>query len=178
MTLPIWLTAITPASWTITLPISYVIDTLALLVALRIANRHQGDYSDLPAWSGFFKRFTDQFDRYKSAIWRTWLYGLLCWLLSTLLMLAPSMLSISAGDDNQWLLSVSDALLANPFSNIFALAWAAICVLAGVALIYATNRHLSLRKTEMTVAERSKTALYIALFTAPYIFLIPYHVFA
>lgn len=72
-----------------------------------------------------------------------------------------------------WAEHVTDPVSANPFSSVPALFFTAAGVAAAGWVIYTLDMRLSLRKLDLSRAERRRLALDLAVFTAPYLMLVP-----
>ncbi len=77
-------------------------------------------------------------------------------------------------DDISYFDDMGRAIAMNPFSNILALIVVVVAVLISGYFIYLFNYTFSFKKLDyLSNSQRKKLALYLALFTMPYTFLIP-----
>ena len=100
-----------------------------------------------------------------------WLGGFLADIIGTLGMAAV----LFVGSDNDWFYHNIHAPLAyiSPFESPWALLWGVSCLLISAVCIYLFNSRFCLRKADLTDVERKRTALALAVITAPYTFLLP-----
>ena len=105
-------------------------------------------------------RLPEKFKLWRRSIWMVWLLGLLCDAAGALLVAGLYFL-VEGG--------VTARTMLFPGATLYALPGVA---LAGV-LLYWLNRLLSFRKTGLEKRQLHKLCLAIALFTAPYLMLIP-----
>ncbi len=61
----------------------------------------------------------------------------------------------------------------NPFANITSILVTLVAIVIAAILIYFLNYILSFNKVDIADKDKKKIALYLAIFTAPYTFLIP-----
>lgn len=108
----------------------------------------------------------------KSILWNTF-YGFLAYIIAAALFSCTLMIKEGSGINNWLITNITSPLTLNPFSNIFALLYAAIVIAITGLLLYVANRGISFRKTELNELGAKKVSFYLALFTAPYIVLIP-----
>ncbi len=64
-------------------------------------------------------------------------------------------------------------IFMNPFNSVASFLTVAIAIVVAALLIYILNYKLSFTKIEINDKQKKKIALYLAIFTAPYTFLIP-----
>ena len=147
---PIWLLIWFPLLWIILIPANYAIDYLVLHLSLK-GNKDQKTICGENTWkiclTGFFSDFVG----------------------STLLFLVMLL-----GGENapQWLQEVGPALNMNPFRTIEAFLITTGTVAISAVVIYLLDGYV-LRKAGLTKKQVRKSALYLAAFTAPYLFFIP-----
>lgn len=144
--LPIWMMAMVPPLVFISLGLSYAIDTLVLRIS---GKKLTGDGRAL----------------WKSSILRVWLLGFAADFIGSVWMFLPAL--------TNWSTDFVNAVMLNPFSHPVGLAWTIIGVLISGVLIYVFDLKFGLKKAELADEQRKKAALWLAVFTAPYLFLIP-----
>lgn len=155
---PIYMLALFPQVWLVVLPFNFVVDSIVLLVFLKVV----GHQSPFAIW--------------KKSIIRVWLLGfladVLCAVLLTLIAVGASVFESKVF----WSKGFDDVLFAfmmNPYSNVFSFAVTALCIALGGWLIYFFNKNLSFRKTDLDPATIKKAALTLAIVTAPYLLSLP-----
>lgn len=146
---PFWLLCMLPFAWLFVLPANFVIDLAVLCLALKCM------------------RTPDVWKTAKQAIVRVWLLGFAADFIGTAGMLFANFLEARGVLDADFLY----ALDYNPFTDPTALVWAAACVLLSAGCIYGFNRRFALKALDP--ARRKTAALALAVFTAPYFFLLP-----
>jgi hypothetical protein len=138
-------------SWLIILPANFLIDLLVYYFSLRhlqIENRKEFLFP---------------------TVWKIWGFGFLSDLLGCLLLLGIYLLSSLTPS----LDAMNQGLVWNPFMNVFSFLLTAGSVLAAGYLIYFFNHKYSFNKIGMNEMQKHKTSIYLAVFTAPYVLLIP-----
>ncbi len=66
-----------------------------------------------------------------------------------------------------------DNIFMNPFNSVASFLIVALAIIVAAFLIYILNYTFSFNKVDMNDKHKKKLALYLAIFTAPYTFLIP-----
>lgn len=154
---PIWFLLLFPISWLIVIPANFVIDLLALLLAMKLL------------------RMPDIWKNLKSAVVKSWLSGFAADLVGG----GAMFLGALAGEFlpspvRQWVYhNITEAVMLNPFSSVGGFLWTAGCVALAGGVIYLLNLKFCLKKTTLTLAQKRKLALAMALVTAPYLFFLP-----
>lgn len=69
--------------------------------------------------------------------------------------------------------TISYALLFNPFDHILAFVMIVLVIAGCGVLIYWVNLKISFKKLDCAMNMKKKIALYLAVLTAPYLFLLP-----
>ncbi len=152
---PIWLMVLIPPIILIVIPANFIIDSLVLLLGLKILN------------------ITDKFKNYKKCILKVWIFGFLADIIGSLLLFATQFLGFSSFlSDN-----LIEPLMWNPFSNLLALLYAIIVIVLCGFLIYKVNYRFSFKKTDLNDTQKRFVSLLLALITAPYLFLLPTSLF-
>lgn len=147
---PLWFLLAFPPMWVIVLPVNFVIDSLVLLLCLKI------------------NKIVDTKLVYKKTILMVWIFGFLADIAGGGLMMT-SQIHLS----DWWYQNITNTLVFNPFTNIysFLLAFAAV-ILSGVC-IYLLNLRISFKKIDLDFSKKRILALLIAVITSPWIFLFP-----
>lgn len=105
---------------------------------------------------------------YKKSIVKVWLYGFLADILGTVV-LVP-FITINIGSD--YFFKIQNAIVMNPFSNVVAFIVVCLAVCVAGRFIYFFNKRV-FRKSDLTKDEQRLVARNVAIFTAPYLFLMP-----
>lgn len=154
---PLWFLLLVPISWLIVIPANFVIDLLALLLAMKLL------------------RMPDIGKNLKSAVLKSWLAGFAADLIGG----GAMFLSVLAGEFlpgpvRSWVYhNITEAVMVNPFSSVGGFLWTAVCVALAGGIIYLLNLKFCLKKTTLSLAQKRKLALAMALVTAPYLFFLP-----
>jgi hypothetical protein len=148
---PIFFLLLVPISWIYVLPVNFAIDSLVLLLSM------------------YVQKQTDIKGKWKISILKVWGLGFLSDIIGCLL-LFPSL--FFSGYSN-WIGDVATKVIVNPFQNFLSLLLVMLAVAIAGYFIYMFNWKYSFAKTDMPEENKKKIALYLALFTAPYILLIP-----
>lgn len=154
---PLWFLLLVPISWLIVIPANFVIDLLALLLAMKLL------------------RMPDIGKNLKSAVLKSWIAGFAADLVGG----GAMFLSVLAGEFlpgpvRSWVYhNITEAVMVNPFSSVGGFLWTAVCVALAGGIIYLLNLKFCLKKTTLSLAQKRKLALAMALVTAPYLFFLP-----
>lgn len=154
---PLWFLLLVPISWLIVIPANFVIDLLALLLAMKLL------------------RMPDIWKNLKSAVLKSWIAGFAADLVGG----GAMFLSVLAGEFlpgpvRSWVYqNITEAVMVNPFSSVGGFLWTAVCVALAGGIIYLLNLKFCLKKTTLSLAQKRKLALAMALVTAPYLFFVP-----
>ena len=146
---PIWLLVLYPPILLFVIPANFIVDYLVL----RIGAKHLQieNYKEIA----------------KKAIIKTWLFGFLADIIGGIIMF------IFNGFGEFGFIKFANAVMYNPFSRVDALLAVILCVLITAVLIYFFNLRFSFNNLDMETAKAKRLALYLAIFTAPYLFLLP-----
>ena len=151
---PIWMLIFIPVIWLVVLPANFIIDSLVVLVSLKIMGE------------------TEIFSVYKSIILKVWLLGFLADILGSALLFFSQL-----GYSHTWYEYIQGPVAYNPLDNIFSLLYVLIVVVIAGAAIYFLNLRFSFKKTQLGHKKRRAVSLALAIITAPYLFLVPMQVF-
>ncbi|MDD3303843.1 MAG: hypothetical protein PHP54_02905 [Clostridia bacterium] len=147
---PIWFLILFPIVWLIVLPANFIIDTIVILLALKLL------------------KVTNLKETYKKTIIKVWLFGFIADFIGALLLIAIQFISTGT-----FMSDVVAALAYNPFTNIYALLITILAIIISAIAIYLFNVKISLKKVDLEVKTKKKIALALSIFTAPYLFLYP-----
>ncbi|MCI7326150.1 hypothetical protein ACQQ9V_07710 [Hornefia butyriciproducens] len=148
---PIWFLMLMP-SWQSLLifPVNYIIDTAVTFFTLPKSEKR---------WS-FCKRHT----------WKVFIAGLATDLAGGLLLFPAVPV---AGDTGiEWVDDAMIAIYGNPFSDYVALAVCSAAIIVAAFLTYLIDKRIFL-KAGLTIRQAKKSAIILAVITAPYLFLFP-----
>jgi hypothetical protein len=154
--LPIWLLIWFPSwLWLIVIPANWLIDWLVTRYALK----HAGD--------------TAYVSRSMRLSWKICLAGFISDFVGSLILLGTMYLLGAIGGD---LHAIEFGLNWNPFSNIFSVLIILAAILVSAICIYHLDKRI-LGKENLTTDQAKKTALTLAVVTAPYLYLLPASLF-
>ena len=158
--LPIWLLVWWPSFlWIIIIPLNYVIDRGVFTLS---AKKQKPDLENK-----FFRKHT----------WKLWLFGFLSDFIGSILLLSPLFIEppkeIRGNYNKSAFGRFMNAIQFNPFSYFPAFAYTVFAVLVAGAFIFLFDK-MVLNKTGSLTREQAKSiALKMAIFTAPYLYLVP-----
>ena len=154
---PIWLLWFSPLCWILVLPANYYLDFLVILLTLKYLNVENS------------KEYT------KEVIMKVWLFGFLADIIGTFLMFLPNLIDLDSTTaiGRWWYDNLIYSVCYDPFSNFGGFLWIAFCLLVSGFLIYFFNRKISLKKSSLPLKEQKTVCLSLAIFTTPYLFLLP-----
>ena len=150
--LPTWL-------WLIMLLANYVIDRAVFTIC--------GKKQNPELTKQFFRKHT----------WKLWLFGFLSDFIGSLLLLIPLLIppteEIAKHYNQTYFGKFMNALQFNAFSNVGALFYTLFAVAVAGLLIYVFDKRVLFKTGQFTKQQANKIALFMAIFTAPYLYLIP-----
>lgn len=147
---PIWLLVwIWPLAWIIIIPLNFLWDLFILWIS--------------------FKKNQVETSTIKKVILRTWLMGFVSDFIGAILMYMILFLPFQS---DAWY-DFTYALFYDPFSNILSFITITLCVILTGCIIYFFNSKFCLKKANLTKEQLHKTALNLAIFTAPYLLYLP-----
>jgi len=148
---PVFFLFLFPVSWIAILPINFLIDFLVFDVSMR------------------HLKIADRKHLFFPAAWKIWGFGFL----SDLIGCAVLFVLYLIGTSIPIFYDVIRGIAWNPYSNVVSLLLTVISIFTAGCLIYFFNKKYSLKKTEMNEIQKQQIALYLAIFTSPYVLLIP-----
>jgi len=167
MLFPIWMLTFMPSMWLIALPVNFVVDSAVLLIMLTVLARRRGEVGFKP-WGDWAR-----------SVFLTWIFGFISDLVAAGFVffwgVGPTLIM---GDQTPfgawWSRNVAEPIMANPFESIFSVLFVLMSIGLGGLLIYFLNKNMSLRLTRsLDVPEIKRTALVLAIVTAPWTMLLP-----
>lgn len=148
--LPLWLIIFLPSYlWLVLIPLNYLIDRVVLKWSLK----------DMPDKGFFCRKHT----------WKVCLAGFFSDFVGAAIMLAISMYS---GEHSEKLYDIGHAVMFNPFSSLPGFLIVAACIAISAVCIYLIDKRI-LRKAGLDTEQVKKSALRLAIITAPYLYLFP-----
>lgn len=151
---PLWLLVWFPSwYWILLIPLNYIVDTLVTWLSLR----KQDAVADRKS---FCLKHT----------WKLCLAGFVSDFIGSLILLGVEALTyVFSGPA---IMKISNGILMNPFENIWSLLICIVAVAASGFAIFLLDRWI-LKKAGLAVEQAKKTAMWLAIITAPYLFLVP-----
>ena len=146
--IPTWL-------WLVLIPANYLIDRIVLKWSL----------GDMPDKGLFCRKHT----------WKICLAGFLSDFLGALVMFSVYIIGVMIEDGaeaSKWLEELQMGVGFNPFSNLLSLIVVIFAIAVAGAIIYLLDR-LILKRAGLDALQAKKSALRLAIITAPYLFLFP-----
>jgi hypothetical protein len=152
--LPIWLLIFFPSwLWLLLIPANYLIDRIVLMWSL----------GDMPE-KGLFCRNHN---------WKICLAGFASDYAGAILLFAFNQLMFGMNDDvNSFISKAADGLMLNPFSNVLSLVIVIAAIVLSAVCIYKLDKSI-LTKAGLDIDQAKKSAIKLAIITAPYVYLIP-----
>ena len=152
--LPIWLLIFFPSwLWLLLIPANYLIDRIVLRWSL----------GDMPE-KGLFCRNHN---------WKICLAGFASDYAGAILLFALNQLMFGMNDDvNSFISKAADGLMLNPFSNVLSLVIVIAAIVLSTVCIYKLDKSI-LTKAGLDIDQAKKSAIRLAIITAPYVYLIP-----
>ena len=156
--LPFWVLIFVPSwLWLILIPLNYLLDRIVLRWSL----------GDMPDRGLFCRRHT----------WKLCLVGFMGDIIGAVFMVAALFLTALPGalhenTEHPFLDKITYGVGFNPFSNILSLIIVLAAIFLAGLIIYLIDKAV-LKKVGLSLEQAKKSALRIALITAPYLFLFP-----
>ena len=153
--LPIWILVFWPSwLWLILIPANYLIDRIVLRWSL----------GDMPEKGGFCRRHT----------WKVCIAGFVADGVGALLLFAVFMFSAVVEETKvgEIFQDIAYGVGFNPFSDILAFLVVVAAVLVAMLLIYLLDRWI-LKRAGLDMEQVKKSAIRLAVITAPYLFFFP-----
>lgn len=156
---PLWLLWIFPVTWIVVLPANLLFDLLVLSLSMRCL------------------KLEGRKEIAKKAVLKVWVSGFVSDFIGTAVMvsavLIDSFLDYQSPSGAWWYENMTNAVALNPFETLPAFLWSVACILISGICIYQLNFRLALKKAVPDTSVRKKLSLSLAVFTAPYLFLLP-----
>jgi hypothetical protein len=147
---PIWFLLIFPITWIIVLPANFIIDSIVLLITIKLLKR------------------ADIKENYKKTILKVWMFGFLSDFIGAGILFLTQM-----PNGDWWYEYISSPVSYNPFDNLYSLSCVFIAIIASGIAIYLFNVKISFKTLNYDLKTKKVIALSLAIFTAPYILLMP-----
>ncbi len=152
---PIWFIWLIPPVIALALVGNFLIDSGVILLGLAIFK--------ISAATGLTKK-----EIYKKTILKVWLFGFLADIIATIPLVLILIIQFMPMPDEAY-----QALAMNPFSNVWALIIIISCMILASVLIFIFNYNISLKGVIKERVLRAKLAVFLAVITTPWTFLIP-----
>lgn len=146
---PVWFLILWPPMWLLVLPVNFGIDTLVLYIANRVMGLGQ------------FKEV------FKRTILKIWLFGFLADIVGGVLLFGITTLDPASFSNPQWISDLTRDISYQPYQQPLAIVITVACLIVSGVLIYLLNRHFSFNTIEITLKQKRRLSLVIAIFTAP-----------
>lgn len=144
---PIWILLIaSPLVWLMILPTNFLIDTLVLIIVCNI-----------------FK-IKNIITVYKRSILKMLIYGIIADLVGGSILLCAAKINPNGVFNN---------VTSNPFDSWITVVYISICIIITAVLTYLFNYKMTFKDLKINDDKKRKIALFIAIFTAPYLFFYP-----
>ena len=152
--MPIWLLLFFPSwLWLLLVPANYLIDRIVLRWSL----------GDMPEKGQFCR----------SHNWKICLAGFASDFAGAFIMYLISIILVGwGGDGTSFFEKAGDAMMFNPFKNVLAVLIVAIAIAFSAGCIYKLDNRI-LVNAGLDVDQAKKSAIRLAIITAPYVYLIP-----
>ncbi|GAA0180527.1 hypothetical protein SH2C18_32020 [Clostridium sediminicola] len=147
---PIWFLLVFPITWIVVLPANFIIDSIVLIISM------------------IFLKQIDIKENYKKSILKVWLFGFLSDFIGAGILFLSH---IPNGD--WWYEFVYSPVSYNPFDNFYSLSYVFIAIIVSGVAIYLFNLKISFKKLNYDLKIKKTIALSLAIFTAPYVLLVP-----
>ena len=156
MILPIWLIWLYPVITAFVLPANFIIDSLVIIITMKVL------------------KIENIFKKARSIILLVWVFGFIADFIGAALLFGSHMMRFSDSKaDDWWYNNIVQPVAFNPFTSIYAFLCVTVSVVIVALLIYFINFKISLRKLDISMSQKKKIALSLAIFTAPYLFYLP-----
>ena len=151
--LPLWMIVFWPSwLWLVIIPLNYLIDRIVLRWSL----------GDMPDKGLFCRKHT----------WKIWLAGFASDFLGFLIMLGVFVVAAVLGDSSPLFDDILAGVGFNPFSNVVSFLIVALAVAVSGCAIFFIDRAI-LSRTGLNAEQLKKSALRLAIITAPYLYFFP-----
>lgn len=153
MIFPFWFLLIMPITWLIILPANFILDSLLLVIFMKIV------------------KADNIIEEYKKSIVKVWIFGFLADIIGCIPLIFMAFSEI--GEGTYIYDSLRDGIMMKPVSNIYSFMFTLVCVVISAILIYFFDYKITLKNTKLSDIQKKKTAILMAVFTAPYLFFLP-----
>ena len=96
-------------------------------------------------------------------------------MIGTVLMIIPCLIQFDYNSQigMWWYHNLSNAIMYNPFESVYAFIWVTVSLIISAYCIYYFNSKFCLKKVDLSLIQKKKIALSLAVFTSPYAFYLP-----
>ncbi len=147
MMFPVWGMFVYPGFWIITLPFNFIIDSLVLIIAMNII------------------KLEDKATVFKKSILKVFFFGYLADFIGSLLLFLVAIAFSGKLEEIDYLFSAPEK---SPLTFMIV----ALAIVISALLIYYFNKKICFNNTKISEAAKHKLALALAVFTAPYFFMV------
>ena len=151
---PIWLFFAFPPVILISLPINFIVDSIVLLLGSKVL------------------KIKNLKEIYKKTIFKIFMFGFLADIIGALMLLATQFIP-----GEFWYQNVLAPLMFNPFHTVFSFIYCVISIIITGIFIYLFNKKITFKNIDLDEKNKKKLCIIIAVFTAPFFFLIPSTIF-
>lgn len=148
---PLWFLIWIPSYlWLLLIPLNYILDTLVTWYTI----------NDLPDAKQFCLKHS----------WKICIAGFFSDILGSIILLLVTQLSYELSSETME--KIADGITFNPFNNVASFMICMIALAFSGVLIYLIDRKI-LYKAHLSLEQATRSAKWLALITAPYLFMIP-----
>lgn len=108
---------------------------------------------------------------YKKSIIKVWIFGFLADIIGCIPLIFMGFSEF--GEGTYIFDKIRKGIMMNPTSNVYSLIFTLVCIILSAILIYIFDYKIALKNTELSDSQKKKTAVLMAIFTAPYLFFMP-----
>lgn len=158
---PVWLLLIFPLTWIVVIPFNFMIDLAVIVIVMKLLKM-----KDVKLYV-------------RKSIWKVVAFGFLADIIGGIFMVLPNFLDPFMSDIiSVWVYRhLIRAVMYDPFRSVWGFLYVVVCMAISAVCIYFFNFKFSFNNTDIAPIEKKKIALALAIFTAPYLFLVPYDAF-
>jgi hypothetical protein len=153
---PLWFVLVFPMTWLIIMPVNFIIDTIILIIGLKC-----------------FK-INEVYETYKKVVLKVWIFGFLVDIIGSGVIFLLQFLQNEK--ENSLYAAVTNHVAWNPFYNFSSSVTVIIAICISILLLYLFNFKISFKKVGLEKKKAKKLAVLVAIFTAPWMLMVPTHI--